>query len=278
MNTAFKKFDLHGKTALVTGGATGIGYHMTRALAQAGAQVMIAARRRDVLKQAADTLMQDPLIDRVHWQSADLNDRGSISALAAHANATMGGVDIFIGNAAATATEQLQDIDMKTVDSLMQLNLAANIQLAQAFLPRMKERRWGRLIFSSSIGSVMAAPLQGTIAYSTTKGALNALARGIAGDMGHHGITANALVLGFFMTELVVVVERQIREAQGADAARQFLAQYSDSTALGRMAQPEEIEGIIQLLASDAGSYITGATLAIDGGMSMMMRPLPLEQ
>lgn len=275
MSTPFEKFDLSGKNALVTGGATGLGFQMARALARSGANVLIAARRTDLLKESAERLMQDPYIQNISWHPVDLVDRHSIDVLAEHAQKSFGGIDIFVGNAGATYVEPLPGIDMKSVDDMFQLNLTSNIQLAQAFLPRMQAQKWGRIIFSSSIGSVMAAPTQGTVAYGATKGALNALARGIAGDMGHYNITANALALGFFMTEILVVVERQIREAQGAEAASKFMHQYSDSTALGRIGQPEEVEGLVQLLASDAGSYITGATLSIDGGMSIMMRPLP---
>ena len=274
MVAPFEKFDLTGKTALVTGGATGLGYHMARALARAGAKVLIAARRKDVLQQATESLMADPYIKHVSWHPVDLADRESVAALIAYAGNDFGGIDILVGNAGATYAEQIADIKPETVDEIYQLNLTSNIQLAQAFLPRMQERKWGRLIFSSSIGSVMALPLQGTVVYSTTKAAVSSLARGLAGDLGHHNITANSLILGFFMTDILTDVARQIREAQGAAAATAFLNEFASNTALGRIGDPAEIEGLLQLLASDAGSYITGANIAIDGGMSIMMRPL----
>ena len=181
---------------------------------------------------------------------------------------------ILVGNAGATYAEQVGEIKPETVDAIYQLNLTSNIQLAQAFLPRMQKNKWGRIIFSSSIGSVMSLSKQGTVVYATTKAAVSALARNLAGDLGHDNITCNGLQLGFFMTDILTDVAKQITDAQGADAAKQFLNEFASNTALGRIGNPAEIEGLVQLLASDAGSYITGANIAIDGGMSIMMRPL----
>ena len=274
MVAPFEKFDLTGKNALVTGGATGLGYHMARALGRAGANVIIAARRSDVLKQASEKLMTDPYIKNVSWHSVDLVDRASVDGLAAHAIKTLGGIDILVGNAGATYAEQVGEIKPETIDAIYQLNLTSNIQLAQAFLPRMKERKWGRIILSSSIGSVMALAKQGTVVYATTKAAVSSLARNLAADVGHDNITCNGLQLGFFMTDILTDVAKQITETQGADEAKRFLNEIASNSALGRIADPTEIEGLVQLLASDAGSYITGANIAIDGGMSIMMRPL----
>ncbi|MCK9506343.1 MAG: SDR family oxidoreductase [Porticoccaceae bacterium] len=276
MPTPFDKFSLSGKTALVTGGATGLGLHMSRAIGQCGARVLIAARREDVLRRACEELMADPFIDLVSWRTVDLGDRQSVDALAQYATSEFGGVDIFIGNAAGTYTEQLEDIDFSTVDDGFQANVIANMQLAKAFLPGMRERKWGRFIFSSSIASTMVGPREGTATYSATKSALNSFNRVIATDMGHDNITANTLLLGFFETDILSNGIKHIENMQGPEAARKFVNDFVSVTALGRFGDPAEIEGLIQLLASDAGSYITGASISIDGGMSVMMRPLPV--
>jgi NAD(P)-dependent dehydrogenase (short-subunit alcohol dehydrogenase family) len=274
MIAPFEKFDLTAKNALVTGGSAGLGFHMAKALARAGANVLIAARREDVLADAAKKLMQDPFIKNVAWHPVDLVNRASVVALAEHAIKEFGGIDILVGNAGATYVEQLVDINPETVDDGFQLNLTANMQLAKVFLPRMREKKWGRFIFSSSIASVSVGPLQGTAMYAASKAGLNAFSRQIAADMGRYGITANSLVLGFFLTDILSGAVKHMRETLGPEIAQKFVDDYVSSTALGRFGDPAEVEGLVQLLASDAGSYITGASIAIDGGMSIMMRPL----
>lgn len=97
--------------------------------------------------------------------------------------------------------------------------------------------------------------------------------RGSACEVGHDNITANALVIGFFITDLVRHAEGLVRKTQGEEAARRFMEDFVGMTALGRAGRPEELEGLVQLLASDVGSYITGTNLVVDGGMSIMLRP-----
>ena len=278
MVAPFEKFDLTGKNALVTGGATGLGYHMAKALARSGANVIIAARREDVLKNAVKELQADPFIKNVSYKIVDLIDRASVDALADHAISTHGGVDIFVGNAASTFVEQIPEFKMKSIDEGMQLNLMSNMQLAKAFLPGMKQRKWGRFIFSSSIASVMVSPREGTAIYAASKAGLNGFCRQIAADMGHYNINANSLVLGFFKTDVYNAGVKYLQDTQGPEAAQKFINDFISAAALGRIADPSEVEGLVQLLASDAGSYITGASIAIDGGMSIMMRPLPVNQ
>lgn len=273
----FSKFDLTGKNALVTGGATGLGFHMARALAQAGARVLITARREDVLKQSCEKLMTDPFIKEVQWHPVDLCNKDSVNALAEHALSRFGGIDIFVGNAAGTYTEQIDNLDFAATDEAFQLNVTSNMQLAKAFLPGMKERRWGRFIFSSSIASIMVGPREGTATYCATKSALNGFSRVIATDMGHYNITSNALLLGFYTTDILNNGVKHIETLHGKEAADKFVREFTSVTALGRFGDPSEIEGLVQLLASDAGSYITGASISIDGGMSVMMRPLAVE-
>lgn len=272
MIAPFEKFDLSGKTALVTGGATGLGFSMARGLGRAGAKLILVARREAQLQHAAQQLLSDPLIRSVEWKSADLYDRSGVVDLASAVLGESGGVDIFVGNAATNLLKQIPDVEMEAIDELFQLNFSANVRLVQAFLPGMRERKWGRIIFSSSIGSIGVVPRQGSAIYGATKAAINSFARTLAADMGHDGITANAIVLGVYMTEMLERGQRE-RAKQGEEAARKFIAALSAKAALGRLGDPAEVEGVVQLLASDAGSYITGSSFVVDGGMSIMMRP-----
>ena len=267
-------FDMTGKKALVTGGATGLGYHMARAMARAGADVMIAARREDVLRDSAARLNDDPVTKgTTSWFPVDLGERDSIRKLSAHAIESMGGVDIFIGNAAQDFLEHIEDIQDEHIDRMLQVNVSANVELARAFVPGMRQRKWGRFLFSSSALSVTTSPHEGICMYTAVKGAINNFARTLAAETGHDNITSNALVLGIFYTDMIAAAEQHFRDTEGEGAARKFLEDFVGITALGRAGRLEELEGLIQLLASNAGSYITGTNLVIDGGMSIMLRP-----
>lgn len=276
---AYQHFDLHGRTAVVTGGATGIGYHMALALARSGARVMIASRRAEVLRQATERINSEAIDAPVIFHPVDLADRASIRAFAAHAIETLGGVDIFIGNAGLDLLEPVDVMKDDSIDRILQVNLSANLELVRAFLPHMRRRKWGRIIFSSSASVLVASHCDGMTAYVATKGALDAAVKTISAEAGRDGITANSLVLGMFMTKIMENSSDRHASASPAEleAGRAFLEAMASMTAVGRGADCREIEGVVQLLASDAGSYITGSNLVIDGGLSSMMRPNPIQ-
>ncbi|MET0545352.1 MAG: SDR family oxidoreductase [Caulobacterales bacterium] len=274
MGGIFDKFKLDGRTALVTGGATGLGYHMTKALAEAGATVLIAARRENVLAEAAAELNQNPAIaGRVRWTTVDLTDRKSVYALADYCEKEMGGIDIYLANAAFDTNQHLANITDESIDDIMGVNIASNVILIRAFAPHMRAKKWGRILFSSSVSTVVSSPHEGISMYTATKGALNALTRTLAAELGHDNITVNSLIIGFFITDLVRHAENLLRETQGEAAAKKFMEDFVGMSALGRAGTPDELEGLIQFLCSGAGSYVTGTNLAVDGGMSIMLRP-----
>jgi NAD(P)-dependent dehydrogenase (short-subunit alcohol dehydrogenase family) len=273
MTISLRNFDLTGRTALVTGGATGLGYHMTRALVSSGARVLICARRESVLKSAAEELKKAGLAGSVVYYPVDLASRTSIKALTAHALSLFGGVDIFIGNAAIDCLEHLEQIKDESIDAMCQVNISANVELVRAFLPRMRRQKWGRIMFTSSATTICASPHEGAGMYSAVKGALNTFTRTAAVEVGHDGVTVNSLVLGMYLTDMVRDIFAQVDKAHGDGAGIAAMNSFACMTALGRLGDCEEIEGVIQLLASDAGRYITGTNLVIDGGMSIMLRP-----
>ena len=275
MNEAYKKFDLTGKTAYVTGGGTGLGYYMSRGLLRSGAKVMIAARREDVLKDAAAKLTEESGGNEVLYSALDLSDRNSIADSSNHAIKTLGGVDIFIGNAAQECLEMLDDIKDETIDHMLQLNVAANISLFRTFLPHMRTKKWGRVIFSSSVTSHRATAQEGASAYITVKGALNAFARVSAAEVGRDGITVNSLIIGLHLTDIIKGIVADLNQQQPG-MGDGFINDYSSMTALGHPGDCQDIEGVIQLLASEAGRYMTGGEIAIDGGMGIMGKPNPV--
>jgi NAD(P)-dependent dehydrogenase (short-subunit alcohol dehydrogenase family) len=247
-----KLFDLTGRVALVTGGSKGLGKAMARGFAEAGADVVIASRREDELRAAAAEIASGTSA-RVAYCVADMTRRDDVTRLAASALEAMGRVDILVNNAGSNAPQPIDQVRDEDWDRLLELNLTSCMALTRALVPQMKERRWGRVIHISSILGL--ASVGGRNAYSATKSALIGLARAGAIDLGPHGVTVNCLAPGPFVTDLT----DGILSPEQKDV-------FARRTALGRWGQPAELVGPALLLASDAGSYITGETLVVDGG------------
>jgi NAD(P)-dependent dehydrogenase (short-subunit alcohol dehydrogenase family) len=249
-----KLFDLTGRAALVTGGSKGLGKAMASGFAEAGADVVISSRHEDELEAAAAEIRSAAGNNvRVAYVVADLTRRDDARRLADEALAALGRVDILVNNAGSNMPQPIDAIRDEDWDALVELNLNSCMALTRALVGPMKERRWGRVLHISSIMALTSAP--GRNAYSATKSALIGLTRASANDLGPFGITVNCLAPGPFMTDLPASVFTQ----EQIDA-------FARKTVLGRWAQPEELVGPALLLVSDAGSYITGATLVVDGG------------
>jgi NAD(P)-dependent dehydrogenase (short-subunit alcohol dehydrogenase family) len=245
-------FNLDGKVALVTGGSKGLGKAMARGLAQAGADVIICSRHENELRPALDEILAQTG-RRGTYIVADMSQRADVARLARTALEQMGRVDILINNAGTSQGQAIDQITDDTWDRLIEINLSSVMALTRALVPQMKARRWGRVVhISSAMGFVSKA---GRDAYSTTKSALLGLTRANALDLGAHGITVNCIAPGPFLTDLPA--QRMSEEDKREDTQR---------TALGRWGEPRELVGPVLLLASEAGSYITGQTLVVDGG------------
>lgn len=146
--------DLSNRTALITGGAAGIGLAMTKALASVGATVMMTARREEVLREVAETLNADPTTaGRVLWRTVDLASRESVKALSEETLRELDAVDIFIGNAGCEVQQPIDALTDEAIDQQLRVNLTANIELTRDLLPPMRHKRWGRFVYCSSAAS-----------------------------------------------------------------------------------------------------------------------------
>jgi NAD(P)-dependent dehydrogenase (short-subunit alcohol dehydrogenase family) len=245
-------FDLTGKVALVTGGSKGLGKAMARGLVEAGADILISSRHEDELRSALAEILQGTKRQGRHFV-ADMSKRGEAARLADAAVKAFGHVDILINNAGSNVPQLIDEIRDEDWDRIMELNLNSVMQLTRALVPQMKTRRWGRIIHISSIMGLVSNA--GRSSYSATKAALMGMARSSAFDVGEFGITVNCIAPGPFLTDLP---GKLLSAAEKEKFARM--------TAVNRWADPKELVGATLLLASDAGSYITGATLVVDGG------------
>lgn len=245
-------FNLKGKVALVTGGSKGLGKAMARGLVEAGADIVISSRHENELKTALEEILRGT--DRKgRYFVADMSRRAEVLRLARSALEEMKRVDILINNAGTNIPQPIDQIKDEDWDKVMEINLNSIMVLTRALVPQMKSRGWGRIIHISSVMGFISK--EGRNAYSATKAALIGMARSNAIDLGHHGITVNCLAPGPFLTDL-----------PGRLLSAEEKQQFAHLTALGRWAEPRELVGPALLLASDAGSYITGETLVVDGG------------
>jgi len=245
-------YNLAGKVALVTGGSKGLGLAMAKGLAACGANVVICSRHQAELEAALPQILAGTS-SHGKWFLADLSRREDTERLARDALGAFGRVDILINNAGTNVPAAIDQIRDEDWDRLLELNLTSCMVLTRALAPQMKERRWGRVIHISSVMGLTSKA--GRNAYSATKAALIGMTRASALDLGPFGITVNAIAPGPFLTDLPASV-----------LTPQEQAQFAERTALGRWGDPQELVGPALLLASDAGSYITGTTLLVDGG------------
>jgi NAD(P)-dependent dehydrogenase (short-subunit alcohol dehydrogenase family) len=247
-------FDLTGRTAVITGGNSGIGLAMARALGLAGATVVLVARRADELARAAGTLSDDGISTLTI--PADLADPTAAAALKAECQRLGAGIDILVNAAGINLRQPFAEVTAAAFDLHMALHLRAPFLLTQAFAPGMADRGFGRIVNIASLQSYRAFP--DCAPYGAAKGGVVQLTRAIAEEWSRHGVTCNAIAPGFFPTPLTAAVFN--------DAGR--TARNAAQTAIGRNGQLDDLAGVTVFLASAASGYITGQTLAVDGGFT----------
>ncbi len=252
MNASASIFDLTGKRALVTGGSKGLGQAMARAFVEHGADVFICSRHEDELEAAALEIGAG-LEQRVEWAVVDLADPAQAESLAGEAQRRLGRVDILVNNAGTNVPQPIDEVSDENWATMIELNLTSAMRLTRALVSPMKQQKWGRVIHVSSVLGLGGK--EGRNGYCASKAGMIGLTRASALDLGPFGITVNCIAPGPFLTDL-----------PGRLLSGEQKRHFADRTALGRWGRPEELMGPALLLASEAGSYITGSVLSVDGG------------
>ncbi len=248
-------FSLDGRVALVTGGSSGIGHAMARALALAGARVVLLARGADGLARAAAAIRSAG--GTAAWVRADLADPAETERAAGESAAAFGEPDILVNAAAANPRPPLGEQTLEQWGEVLALNLTAPFVLGQRFGPAMARRGWGRIINVASQQAVRAFGNSG--GYGASKAGLAGLTRSQSEAWAPHGVCCNAITPGFVATPMTqAVASDPVRSA--ALAAR---------TMTGRNGEPADFEGVTVFLASPASGYVTGQLIFVDGGFSV---------
>lgn len=243
--------DLRGHVACVTGASSGLGRRAATVLAQAGAQVVGVARRAEALQA-----WQAEVGENTASVPFDVADRDQLATLAARVSEPFGPPDILVNAAGINTREIADEVTPGGWDVTLSLNLSAPFFLAQHLLPGMQAKGWGRIVNFASLQSFRAFP--GGIAYGASKGGVAQLTRAMAEAWSQYGINANAIGPGFIRTELTAPVFNDPERA----------ARNAAQTCIGRNGEPEDMDGPLLFLCSEASAYITGQILMVDGGFT----------
>ncbi len=247
-------FDLSGKVALVTGASSGIGQQQSRALAQAGASVVLLGRREEQLLSTVTEI--ESLGGKAAALALDLTARDQLTEVAKQAADHFGSIDILINAAGINLRQPVDEITLESWDQTLNLNLAVPFFLARELVPGMQARAWGRIINIASLQSSRA--FANGLAYGASKGGISQLTRAMAEAWSARGINCNAIAPGFFPTGLTAPVY------ENSDMLDKLAAQ----TAIGRNGELADLDGVTVFLAAAASDYITGQTIHLDGGFT----------
>ena len=247
-------FDLTGQVAIVTGTSRGLGQYFARALARAGADLILTSRKRETLAQFEDEIKA--LGRRVVSLELDVRDHASIQQMAAEADAAFGQIHILVNNAGCNVRKPALDVTWDDWNLVLDTNLRGSFFVAQAVARRMVPRSYGRIINIGSVTSVMG--YAGLGPYGASRGGIRQLTMSLADDWGKHGITVNCLAPGWFHTaQNAVMYEDQA-----------WVEYLTERIPVKRPGQPNDLDGAIVFLASESSRYVTGQTLLVDGGIS----------
>ena len=256
---------MDGRTAIVTGGSMGLGRAIAHEYARSGANVAMVARRQDVLDEAKTEISAEAN-GKVEGFVCDMSDAAAIGSMFKAVTATLGPVDIIVNNAGSSQRGPFLEITDAMWQADLELKLFGAIRLTRLAFPGMIERHWGRVINVLNVGA-KAPPATGAPTV-VSRAAGMALTKVLAGEGAPHNVLVNALLVGRIVSDQIA---RRHAAADTNQSLEDYIAEAGESIPIGRMGTAQEFANIATFLASDAGSYITGTAINVDGNLSSVV-------
>ena len=253
---------LRGKVALVAASSKGLGRAIAEELAAEGAHLVICARGREALEQTAESIRQMAPV-KVVDVAADVSDPKDAARVVSAALEEFGQVDILVTNSGGPPSGSFESITAEMWDSATRLLLKSAVELTRALLPGMKERRWGRILNVTSIAAKQ--PIDGLMLSNSLRAAVIGFARTLANEVAPFGVTVNNLLPGYTRTDRVQELARATGGKTGASNT-DIVSRWEKEIPMGRLGEPREFAALAAFLASERASYITGSSIAVDGG------------
>lgn len=254
---------LEGKVALITGGGTGIGAAVTKRFVDEGARVVITGRRREMLDEVAQSLPAGS----VSVFCGDVCEEGNAQKMVDAALAFNGRLDVLINNAAIEINKRVVDMDPAAWRQMLEVNLTGPFLMMKAAIPKMIEAGGGSIINVSSIAGIVAVP--GGPGYCTTKAGLIHLSKQVALDYGKHNVRCNVVLPGPVRTSMLEMNVEPLTDVLHTDMDGVF-EKMGSNVPLGHIVKPPAVTGLFVFLASEDSGYMTGSTVVIDGGVTIV--------
>jgi 3-oxoacyl-[acyl-carrier protein] reductase len=262
-NVGAMDLGLKDRVAMVAASSTGLGQAIALGLAREGARLAMCARTESTLRAAADEIREQTGVD-VMAQAVDVTAHVEVQQFARAVVERFGRIDICVANAGGPPAKSFADTTLEDWQTAANLNLMSTVYLARETLPFMQQQRWGRFIAITSVAAKQ--PLDGLILSNSVRAGVSGLIKTLSNEYGKYGVLVNSVCPGFTATERLQELAARLAARDNA-TVEEIEARWVRDTAVGRLGQPHELADVVVFLASERAGYLTGVSIAVDGGL-----------